>query len=654
MERKDNKAPANPPQPTRPRFNIFYFLFGLWIVILISDLFRLNQNLRAIPYSEFVEYVDKGRVAEVAIGTERIVGQFKGTPPPPTSGDATGENRAQRAAGQKTTQGFSTIKIDDPDLPKRLEKAGVKFSGVHESTFFRDLMGWVIPALVLAAVWLWVMNRFSQKAGGGGGFLSLGKSKARIYVEKDLKIRFDDVAGVDEGKEELREIVNFLKDPVRYTKLGGRMPKGVLLVGPPGTGKTLLARAVAGEAGVPFFSINGSEFVELFVGLGAARVRDLFQQARAQAPCILFIGGLDALGKARGLNAITGSSNDEKEQTLNQLLAELDGFDPSSGIVLLGATNRPEVLDPALLRAGRFDRTVVIDKPDRPGREKILSIHMKKIKTAPPGTPGGVDIAAIASLTAGFSGADLANLVNEAALIATRRRAELVEAKDINEAIERLIAGVERRSRVLTLQDKRRVAHHEMGHAVVALAVGQGEAVHKVSIIPRGVGALGYTIRRPTEDRYLLSISELEGKMAVLMGGRAAEQMFFSEISTGAADDLDKATEIARAMVTRYGMSRKLGLSILERESSPFLSGGGMPGMMKTYNFSEQTAEQVDAEVRETLDRAMSAALEILQRYRKVVEDGAQTLLTKETIDEAELQALWETRRRGVESVRAV
>jgi cell division protease FtsH len=626
MERKipTKEAPAARP---RPRFNIFYFLFGLWLVILISDLFRLNQNLRAIPYSEFISYVDQGKVADVSIGGERIVGTFKG-PPPALALGARPE--------QKAPTGFSTIKIDDPDLSKRLEAKKVQFSGIHESTFFRDILSWIIPALVLAGVWLWMMNRFSQKAGGGGGILSLGKSKVRIYAEKDLKIRFADVAGVDEGKEELQEIVNFLKDPVHYTKLGGRMPKGVLLVGPPGTGKTLMARAVAGEAGVPFFSINGSEFVELFVGLGAARVRDLFQQARAQAPCILFIDELDALGKARGLNQLTGASNDEKEQTLNQLLAELDGFDSSSGIVLLGATNRPEVLDPALLRAGRFDRTVVIDKPDRQGRVQILAIHMKKIVSS------GVDIDALASLTAGFSGADLANLANEAALIATRRGAEAVEMRDCTGAIERMIAGLERRSRVLNSEDKSRVAHHEMGHALVALAVGQGETVHKVSIIARGAGALGYTIRRPTEDRYLMSVKELESKLAVLMGGRAAEKVFFDEVSTGAADDLDKATEIARAMITRYGMSRDLGLAILEKESSPFLAGG-MTGM-KSYNFSEATAQQVDREVRELLDRSMSTAIDLVQRYRKVAEEGAAILLSKETLDEAELKALWDRR----------
>jgi cell division protease FtsH len=644
MERKPTRSSPQQTTPNRPRFNIFYFLFGIWMVILLSDLFRLNQNLRAIPYSEFIEHVEKGRVAEVSIGSERIVGQFKSpvaTPPAATQAPGEAATSAPPPATQQkpgAKQGFSTIKIDDPDLTRRLETSQVKFTGIHESTFFRDLLSWVIPALVLAAVWLWVMSRFSQRAGGGGGFLALGKSKARIYVEKDLKTRFEDVAGVDEGKEELLEIVNFLKDPTRYTRLGGRMPKGVLLVGPPGTGKTLMARAVAGEAGVPFFSINGSEFVELFVGLGAARVRDLFQQARAHAPCILFIDELDALGKARGLNQLTGTSNDEKEQTLNQLLAELDGFDASTGIVLLGATNRPEVLDPALLRAGRFDRTVVMDKPDRAGRKKILEIHMKKVKIAT-----AVDAEAISSLTAGFSGADLANLVNEAALIATRRGAEQVEMRDCTEAIERLIAGIERKSRVLTPNDKRRVAFHEMGHALVALAVGQGEAVHKVSIIPRGVGALGYTIRRPTEDRYLMSVSELESKLAVLMGGRAAEQLFFKEVSTGAADDLDKATEVARAMVTRYGMNSELGLTILERESAQFLSGGAMPGM-KTFNYSEATAQKVDREVRELLDRSMETALDLLQRYRGTIEEGAQILLTKETIDEGELKSLWDRR----------
>jgi cell division protease FtsH len=475
-----------------------------------------------------------------------------------------------------------------------------------------------------------------RRAGGmsrGGGFLPLGKSKAKIYVETKLKTRFEDVAGVDEAKEELSEIVDFLKNPVSYSKLGGRMPKGILLIGPPGTGKTLLARAVAGEAGVPYFSINGSEFVELFVGLGAARVRDLFEQARKSAPCILFIDELDALGRARGLGAITGSANDEKEQTLNQLLAEMDGFDTAQGIVVLAATNRPEILDPALLRAGRFDRHISVDKPDRLGREKILAIHVKKLKMAQ-----DVDIKILAGMTAGFSGADLANLANEAALIATRHKAEMIELKDFTEAIERIVAGLERKNRLLNAEEKKRVAYHEMGHAVVALALGRGEVIHKVSIIPRGISALGYTLWRPTEDRYLLSKNELETKMAVALGGRASEIIFFTDISTGAGDDLDKATDIARAMVTRYGMDGKAGLAVYEHEPTPLL-GSQFP--TKAFDYSERTAQLIDESIQDLLRQALDVAVKTVTQYKSLILEATKELLEKETIDEKGLKDLW-------------
>ncbi|OFZ18657.1 MAG: cell division protein FtsH, partial [Bdellovibrionales bacterium GWB1_55_8] len=502
------------PKSDRPpfRFGLLYILIGIWLVLFITDFLQYNQNVEMVPYSQFLSYVREKKVAQVTIGSERIQGTLKQT------------NKG------KQQKEFATLKVDDPQLTDRLSRAGIKFSGLYESKFWQGLLAWMVPIFLFFLLFSFLMKRAAGGAGAprGGGFLSMGKSKAKIYVEKGLKVRFDDVAGVDEGKEELREIVNFLKDPARYTKLGGRMPKGILLVGPPGTGKTLLAKAVAGEAGVPFFSINGSEFVELFVGLGAARVRDLFEQARNHAPCILFIDELDALGKARGLSSITGSGNDEKEQTLNQLLAEMDGFDTSKGIVILSATNRPEVLDPALLRAGRFDRHVVIDKPDRSGRAKILEIHMKKVTLAKE-----INSDVLSSMTAGFSGADLANLVNEAALIATRRQADAVEMRDFTEAVERIVAGLERKSRLLGAKEKRRVAYHEMGHAVVALATGETDTIHKVSIIPRGIGALGYTMQRPTEDRYLMGMRELENKLAMMMGGRAAEAMFFDDISTG-------------------------------------------------------------------------------------------------------------------------
>jgi cell division protease FtsH len=515
-----------------------------------------------------------------------------------------------------------------PELAERLDKYGVKYTRVYESTLLRDVLSWVLPALIFFGVWYLLARRMSQ--GLGGGFMSIGKSRAKIYVENKTGVTFSDVAGVDEAKAELQEVVEFLKDPKKYGRLGARVPKGVLLVGPPGTGKTMLARAVAGEAGVPFFSISGSEFVEMFVGVGAARVRDLFEQARAKAPAIIFIDELDALGRARGAGAIGG--HDEREQTLNQLLVELDGFDPSTGLVLLAATNRPEILDPALLRAGRFDRQILVDRPDKPGRLQILRVHAKKIRLAP-----DADLEQVASLTPGFSGADLANLVNEAALLATRRSAESVSLHDFTQAIERLIAGLEKRNRVLNATERRIVAHHEMGHAIVAMALPGTDPVHKISIIPRGVGALGYTIQRPTEDRFLMTRAELENKMAVLLGGRASEEIVFGHTSTGAADDLAKVTDIARSMVMRYAMVPTLGPIAYEEERAPFL-GGPLPQGHREY--SEETAREIDVAVRSIVDGTYQKALGILKRNRAALESWAQQLLEKETLAEAELTEL--------------
>jgi cell division protease FtsH len=466
--------------------------------------------------------------------------------------------------------------------------------------------------------------------GLGGGFMAIGKSRAKVYVEKQTGVTFSDVAGVDEAKAELHEVVEFLKDPKKYGRLGARIPKGVLLVGPPGTGKTLLARAVAGEAGVAFFSISGSEFVEMFVGVGAARVRDLFEQARQKAPAIIFIDELDALGRARGAYGVGG--HDEKEQTLNQLLVELDGFDPSTGLVLLAATNRPEILDPALLRAGRFDRQVLVDRPDKAGRIQILSVHIKKVRL-----DKDVNLEQVAALTPGFTGADLANLVNEAALLATRRGAESVALRDFTEAVERLIAGLEKKNRVLNPTERRVVAHHELGHAMVAMALPGTDPVHKVSIIPRGVGALGYTIQRPTEDRFLMTRGELENKMAVLLGGRAAEEVVFGHLSTGAADDLAKVTDIARSMVMRYGMVKSLGHVAYEEEQSRFLINPGVP---KPREYSEETAREIDVAVRDIVKSAYDKALGILSKEKKLLENWAQRLLEKETLAEAELGEL--------------
>jgi cell division protease FtsH len=592
------------------RFNVGYLLFALLAMLFLQQWWQTAQTVEVVPYSEFEKLLAEDRIAEVTVSDQRITGKLKS----PENG--------------KTV---AVANLVQPELAERLSKYGVKYTRVHESTFLRDILSWVLPALVFFGVWFLLVRRMANQAGGGlGGFMSIGKSRAKIYVEKSTGVTFADVAGVDEAKAELQEVVEFLKDPGRYGRLGARIPKGVLLVGPPGTGKTMLARAVAGEAGVSFFSISGSEFVEMFVGVGAARVRDLFEQARQKAPAIIFIDELDALGRARGAGGFGG--HDEKEQTLNQLLVELDGFDPSTGLVLLAATNRPEILDPALLRAGRFDRQVLVDRPDKPGRVQILKVHAKKIRLAI-----DVDLEQVAALTPGFTGADLANLVNEAALLATRRGADSVTLEDFNQAIERLIAGLEKKNRLLNPNERRVVAHHEMGHAMVAMSLPGTDPVHKISIIPRGIGALGYTIQRPTEDRFLMTREELENKMAVLLGGRAAEEAVFGHLSTGAADDLAKVTDIARSMVMRYGMVKSLGFVAYEEERSPFL-GGQMPTGHREY--SEQTAREIDVAVRDIVKAAYDKALGILSGEKQLLESWARRLLEKETLAEAELSEL--------------
>src|SRR5687767_420520 len=567
------------------RFNIGYLLFALLAMLFLQQWWQTAQTVEVVPYSEFEKLLAEERISEVTVSDQRITGKLKS----PENG--------------KTV---AVANLVQPDLAERLSKYGVKYTRVHESTFLRDILSWVLPALVFFGVWFLLVRRMANQAGGGlGGFMSIGKSRAKIYVEKSTGVTFADVAGVDEAKAELQEVVEFLKDPGKYGRLGARISKGVLLVGPPGTGKTLLARAVAGEAGVAFFSISGSEFVEMFVGVGAARVRDLFEQARGKAPAIIFIDELDALGRARGAGPF-GGGHDEKEQTLNQLLVEMDGFDPSTGLVLLAATNRPEILDPALLRAGRFDRQVLVDRPDKPGRLQILRVHAKKIKLET-----DVDLAQVAALTPGFTGADLANLVNEAALLATRRGADSVTLEDFNQAIERLIAGLEKKNRLLNPNERRVVAHHEMGHAMVAMSLPGTDPVHKISIIPRGIGALGYTIQRPTEDRFLMTREELENKMAVLLGGRAAEEAVFGHLSTGAADDLVKVTDIARSMVMRYGMVKALGHMAYEEEQAPFLAG---QVLQKNREYSEETAREIDVAVRDIVKAAYAKALGIFPK----------------------------------------
>jgi cell division protease FtsH len=595
-----------------PQFHILFILIALFAVFWAQRLFRASSTVADIPYSQFLELVEQKGVEDVSVTGDFVRGKLK----EPLKG------------GQKE---FVTTRVDE-DLAARLQNQGIRFSRKVENTFLRDLLSWIVPVLFFVLIWFFLMRRASGAGGfgggGGGNFLAVGKSKARIYAETEIPVRFKDVAGVDEAKAELQEVVDFLKNPASYGRLGGRMPKGVLLVGPPGTGKTMLAKAVAGEAGVPFFSISGSEFVEMFVGVGAARVRDLFEQARKKAPGIIFIDELDALGRARSAGGFGGGGHDEKEQTLNQLLVEMDGFDSTQGLMLLAATNRPEILDPALLRAGRFDRQVLVDRPDKSGRRAILEVHLKKIQYTP-----DLNLDMVASITSGFTGADLANLVNEAALIATRRGALVVTQEHFTEGMERIVAGLEKKSRVLSQKEKEIVAHHEMGHALVGAAVPGSSAVHKVSVIPRGVGALGYTIQRPTEDRFLMTRAELEQKLCVLLGGRAAEHVIFGHLSTGASDDLARATDAARGMATRYGMVESLGHATYDRETQGF-----MPGMPAARDFSEKTAAAIDAAVKDILDRAFARTRRLLEDNIALLRESAQALLAKETLTEEELK----------------
>ena len=590
----------------KTQLNMVYASLAVCVIILVQSWLGQRQ-VEVLPYSEFEQLLQANQIKDVYIRQ----GSLEGTLHKPL---ADGGDR------------FITTRVD-PQLAARLSQANVKFTGVIESTWLRTLLSWVVPVLVFFAIWKFFFRRIAEKQ-GLGGLMSVGKSKAKVYVETDTHVTFGDVAGVEEAKDELKEVVAFLKNPEEYGRLGARMPKGVLLVGPPGTGKTLLARAVAGEAEVPFFSIGGSEFVEMFVGVGAARVRDLFEQASKAAPCIIFIDELDALGRARGFGPTGG--HDEKEQTLNQLLSELDGFDTQQGVVILAATNRPEVLDPALLRAGRFDRQLLVDRPDKAGRIDILKVHLKKVTLATDVVPEQ-----IAALTPGFSGADLANIINEAALLATRRSGRDVTMADFNNAIERIVAGLEKRNRLLNPHERKVVAHHEMGHALVARALPGTDPVHKVSIIPRGIGALGYTIQRPTEDRFLMSRAELENKMAVLLGGRAAEILIFSEVTTGAVDDLAKASDIARNMVTRYGMSDTLGQMTYEEQRQSFL--GQMQFTAQERQYSEETAREIDCAVRALTETARQHALHILETFREELAEGAVRLLEKETLLEDEL-----------------
>jgi cell division protease FtsH len=595
------------------KWHAWYFIAAIFGILLLQEVWTEYRSVEHIPYSDFLADLKGGKIDEIQVEGNFIAGTLKAPLP------------SGRTA-------FITTRVP-PELASDFEKYGVKFGAVVQSTWLTSLLGWVVPTLLFIGVWAFVFRRFAAKQ-GFGGLMQIGRSKAKIYVETDTKTTFDDVAGVDEAKEELKEVVDFLKQPEHWGRLGARIPKGVLLVGPPGTGKTLLARAVAGEAGVPFFSISGSEFVEMFVGVGAARVHDLFEQARQRAPAIIFIDELDALGRARS-SYPGGGGHDEKEQTLNQLLVELDGFDPGKGVVLLAATNRPEILDTALLRAGRFDRQVLVDRPDKIGRIQILTVHMRKARLA-----ADVDPEPIAALTPGFTGADLANLVNEAALLATRRGAEAVAMRDVTAAIERIVAGLEKKNRLLNPREREVVAYHELGHALTAMALSGGDVVHKVSIIPRGIGALGYTIQRPTEERFLMTREELEQKMCVLLGGRAAEKLVFDHLSTGAADDLAKVTDIARNMVMRYGMEETLGPVSYDSERPSFLGEGAALPFGRERRYSDETAHAIDQAVQRIVEHAFTRTIELLSRRRAVLERGAAQLLQKETLDEGELRAL--------------
>ena len=587
----------------KTKFSIWYVVMAIWGVLIIQNYIASQFAPRVMPYSEFLKALKNEQIIEVVVTEGRIAGKMKVT-----------------EDSQSMEVNFTTFRVD-PDISEELSKHNIKFRGQPESTLLRDILSWVLPVFIFFGLWYFLMKRFSP----GAGMMSFGSNKAKVYAEKEIDTRFGDVAGADEAKAELVEIVEYLKEPGRFQQLGGRMPKGVLLVGPPGTGKTLLARAVAGEAGVPLFTLRGVEFVEMVGGGGAARVREACPRDRDKAPCIIFIDELDAIGKARG--AMTIGGHDEREQTLNQLLVEMDGFDPRVGVVILAATNRPETLDPALLRAGRFDRQVLVDRPDVNGREAILKIHVKKVKLA-----DSVDLKVIAQKTPGFSGADLANIVNEAALLAARKNKEAIEMEDLDEAVDRIIAGLEKKNRVINPKEKEIVAYHETGHALIAAFTPGADKVHKISIIPRGIAALGYTQQLPTEDRYLMTRQELLGKIDVLLGGRMAEELAFSDVSTGAHNDLQRATDIARAMVSEYGMGKTLGLSTYPRQARPlFLGPAQMPVAGKEY--SEATAARLDEEVKELISERAGAVKELLSAKRPLLEAIAGELLKSEVME---------------------
>ena len=588
-------------------FTLIYFVLG-FIVIVVINMFYFTSEIKNIPYSEFKEYITKGKVSDLIIDSETIQGNI-----------ILDNNRKSK---------FLTSRVEDSDLVKDLQKNNIKFAGHYENKIVKAIISWVLPFAIIFLIWNFLMKKMG---GAPSGVLNFGKSRGKIYGEDEIKITFNDVAGVDEAKEELKEIIEYLETPEKFLNIGGKIPKGILLVGPPGTGKTLLAKAVAGEAKVPFFSMSGSDFVEMFVGVGASRVRDLFAQAQEKSPCIIFIDELDALGKARGMNPL--SSHDEREQTLNQLLAEMDGFETKTGVIIMAATNRPEILDPALLRPGRFDRHVLVDRPDIKGREEILEIHARGVKV-----DENVDLKVIAARTPGFVGADLANLINEAALLAARKEKAFVTMEEFEESIDRIIAGLEKKKKVMNKKEKEIVAYHETGHALMAELLETTDHVHKISIIPRGIAALGYTLQLPTEDRYLMTRKELIDRMNVLLGGKIAEEIAFGEISTGAQNDLFRATDIAKSMVKEYGMSEKLGYITFEAERKPLFLDINQGIGAKDY--SEETAREIDNEIRRIMDESCKTVKSLLLDNKDILEKIAKTLLEKESIDGEELRLL--------------
>jgi cell division protease FtsH len=615
LEFKSRTAKGNGQNNKKRSFTFLYFVIA-FIAIIVINSYLTSGEVKTIPYSEFKQLIPESKVSDLVVDQDNIQGNLIGTD------------------GKKTK--FLTARVDDPDLVKDLQKANIKFSGQYENKIMKAIISWVLPFAVIILIWNLLMRRMG---GAPSGVLNFGKSKGRIYGEDEITITFDDVAGVEEAKEELKEIIEFLRTPEKFLNLGGKIPKGILLVGPPGTGKTLLAKAVAGEAKVPFFSMSGSDFVEMFVGVGAARVRDLFAQAQEKAPCIIFIDELDALGKARGMNPL--SSHDEREQTLNQLLAEMDGFDTKKGVIIMAATNRPEILDPALLRPGRFDRHVLVDRPDIQGREAILMVHVREIKLAK-----DVDLKVLAARTPGFVGADLASLCNEAALLAARKNKSSVHMEEFEEAIDRSLAGLEKKNKVMSRKEKEIVAYHESGHALVAELMGTTDPVHKISIIPRGIAALGYTLQRPTEDRYLMTKQELLDKVAVLLAGRATEEIIFSEVSTGAHDDLSKATDIARSMVKELGMSEKLGQITYEKDRrSMFLDTPA--AAFPSRDYSDETARDIDNEIRRIIENTYNLVRTTLTANKELLEKIAKTLLERESLEGEELRRMIKEDKEG-------